>query len=142
MVDEYQRYRNSESWQRDSAFWAKQRSELPPPVSLSATPLPGRAATTDILRLKMAMDAQAFRRLTLAAPQNAPADLAALALVALWLGRLCGRTDYAAGFIFMRRMGSAALTATGPVLNVLPLGVRHRMARKPCLRWRLSLPRR
>ncbi|SCB93362.1 enterobactin synthetase component F [Kosakonia oryzendophytica] len=123
VVDEYQRYRDSESWQRDSAFWAKQRSELPPPVSLSAMPLPGRAATTDILRLNVAMDAQAFRRLTQAAPQNAPADLA-LALVALWLGRLCGRTDYAAGFIFMRRMGSAALTATGPVLNVLPLGVR------------------
>ena len=31
--------------------------------------------------------------------------------------------DYAAGFIFMRRLGSAALTATGPVLNVLPLGI-------------------
>ena len=31
--------------------------------------------------------------------------------------------DYAAGFIFMRRMGSAALTSTGPVLNVLPLAV-------------------
>ncbi|HBL8183983.1 TPA: enterobactin synthase subunit F, partial [Enterobacter cloacae] len=46
-----------------------------------------------------------------------------LALVALWLGRLTGRLDYAAGFIFMRRMGSAALTATGPVLNVLPLAV-------------------
>ncbi|WP_447545934.1 condensation domain-containing protein, partial [Neisseria gonorrhoeae] len=25
--------------------------------------------------------------------------------------------------IFMRRLGSAALTATGPVLNVLPLGI-------------------
>ncbi|MDU4314784.1 MAG: amino acid adenylation domain-containing protein, partial [Klebsiella michiganensis] len=46
-----------------------------------------------------------------------------LALTALWLGRLCSRTEYAAGFIFMRRMGSAALTATGPVLNVLPLAV-------------------
>ena len=43
--------------------------------------------------------------------------------MALWLGRLTGRLDYAAGFIFMRRMGSAALTATGPVLNVLPLAV-------------------
>lgn len=47
----------------------------------------------------------------------------ALALAALWLGRLCNRMDYAAGFIFMRRLGSAALTATGPVLNVLPLGI-------------------
>ncbi|MBL3396183.1 enterobactin synthase subunit F, partial [Klebsiella pneumoniae] len=51
-----------------------------------------------------------------------PADLA-LALTTLWLGRLCNRMDYAAGFIFMRRMGSAALTSTGPVLNVLPLAV-------------------
>ncbi|MDU3382319.1 MAG: enterobactin synthase subunit F, partial [Klebsiella pneumoniae] len=47
----------------------------------------------------------------------------ALALTTLWLGRLCNRMDYAAGFIFMRRMGSAALTSTGPVLNVLPLAV-------------------
>ena len=38
-------------------------------------------------------------------------------------GPFTGRLDYAAGFIFMRRMGSAALTATGPVLNVLPLAV-------------------
>ncbi|CCJ91518.1 Enterobactin synthetase component F, serine activating enzyme [Cronobacter turicensis 564] len=48
----------------------------------------------------------------------------ALALVALWLGRLSGRDAYSAGFIFMRRIGSAALCATGPVLNVLPCPVR------------------
>jgi enterobactin synthetase component F len=63
----------------------------------------------------------AFRRWP-RAPQCQRADLA-LALTTLWLGRLCNRMDYAAGFIFMRRMGSAALTATGPVLNVLPLAV-------------------
>jgi enterobactin synthetase component F len=61
-------------------------------------------------------------RLAAGAPQCQRADLA-LALTTLWLGRLCNRMDYAAGFIFMRRMGSAALTATGPVLNVLPLAV-------------------
>lgn len=122
VVEEYQRYRESDAWQRDRAFWAQQRSVLPSPVSLSDTPLPGRAATTDILRLNVAMDTGAFRRVTQAFSHNSPADLA-LALTALWLGRLCGRTDYTAGFIFMRRMGSAALTATGPVLNVLPLGI-------------------
>lgn len=68
------------------------------------------------------MNADAFRRLAGHAPQCQPADLA-LALTTLWLGRLCNRMDYAAGFIFMRRMGSAALTSTGPVLNVLPLAV-------------------
>jgi enterobactin synthetase component F len=121
-VDEYQRYRESDAWQRDKVFWAEQKRILPAPASLSPAPLPGRAATTDILRLSCRLDTAAFRRLTQAANQCQSADLA-LALVALWLGRLCGRLDYAAGFIFMRRMGSAALTATGPVLNVLPLGV-------------------
>ncbi|MCM7886905.1 enterobactin non-ribosomal peptide synthetase EntF [Enterobacter sichuanensis] len=122
VVEEYQRYRDSEAWRRDGAFWAEQRKQLPSPVSLSSAPLPGRAATTDILRLKIATDGRAFSRLVQAAGQVQRAELA-LALVTLWLGRLTGRLDYAAGFIFMRRMGSAALTATGPVLNVLPLAV-------------------
>ena len=122
VVEEYQRYRDSEAYQRDGAFWAEQRRQLPSPVSLSSAPLPGRAATTDILRLKITADGRAFSQLAQAAGQAQRTDLA-LALVALWLGRLTGRLDYAAGFIFMRRMGSAALTATGPVLNVLPLAV-------------------
>ncbi len=122
MVDEYQRYAGSEAWQRDKAFWQAQRQALPAPASLSAAPLGGRAAGSDIWRMKLEMNADAFRRLASHAPQCQPADLA-LALTTLWLGRLCNRMDYAAGFIFMRRMGSAALTSTGPVLNVLPLAV-------------------
>ncbi|VYT78035.1 enterobactin non-ribosomal peptide synthetase EntF [Metakosakonia massiliensis] len=122
VVEEYQRYAQSEARGRDKTFWEQQRLALPAPASLSSAPLPGRAASSDILRLHLALDKQAFRRLTQAASGCQPADIA-LALVALWLGRLSGRLSYAAGFIFMRRMGSAALTATGPVLNVLPLGV-------------------
>ncbi|EPM0684137.1 enterobactin non-ribosomal peptide synthetase EntF [Klebsiella pneumoniae] len=122
VVDEYQSYAGSEAWQRDKAFWQAQRQALPAPASLSAAPLGGRAAGSDIWRMKLEMNADAFRRLASHAPQCQPADLA-LALTTLWLGRLCNRMDYAAGFIFMRRMGSAALTSTGPVLNVLPLAV-------------------
>ncbi len=122
VVDEYQRYAGSEAWQRDKAFWQAQRQALPAPASLSAAPLGGRAAGSDIWRMKLEMNADDFRRLASHAPQCQPADLA-LALTTLWLGRLCNRMDYAAGFIFMRRMGSAALTSTGPVLNVLPLAV-------------------
>ena len=122
VVDEYQRYAGSKAWQRDKAFWQAQRQALPAPASLSAAPLGGRAAGSDIWRMKLEMNADAFRRLASHVPQCQPADLA-LALTTLWLGRLCNRMDYAAGFIFMRRMGSAALTSTGPVLNVLPLAV-------------------
>ncbi|MFK3660266.1 enterobactin non-ribosomal peptide synthetase EntF [Scandinavium sp. NPDC088450] len=124
VVEEYQRYRESEAWLRDGAFWAEQRKNLPSPASLSSAPLPGRAHSTAIWRLKLTANKQAFTRLV--TTYSSPRTDLALALAALWLGRLCGRSDYAAGYIFMRRMGSAALTATGPVLNVLPLGVEIR----------------
>lgn len=122
VVEEYQRYYGSEAWQRDKAFWQAQRQALPSPASLSDAPLAGRATSSDIWRLKLEADPAVFSQLAASAPQCQRADLA-LGLTTLWLGRLCGRMDYAAGFIFMRRMGSAALTATGPVLNVLPLAV-------------------
>ena len=122
VVEEYQRYYGSDAWQRDKAFWQAQRQALPSPASLSDAPLAGRATSSDIWRMKLEVDAGVFSRLAASAPQCQRADLA-LALTALWLGRLCSRTEYAAGFIFMRRMGSSALTATGPVLNVLPLAV-------------------
>ncbi|ROS13733.1 enterobactin synthetase component F [Raoultella sp. BIGb0399] len=122
VVEEYQQYYGSDAWQRDKQFWMAQRKALPSPASLSAAPLAGRATSTDIWRLKLDVDAGLFSRLATSLPQCQRADLA-LALTILWLGRLCSRMDYAAGFIFMRRMGSAALTASGPVLNVLPLAV-------------------
>ncbi|QBM22400.1 enterobactin non-ribosomal peptide synthetase EntF [Citrobacter arsenatis] len=138
VVEEYQQYRQSEAWQRDGAFWSEQRKQLPPPASLSSKPLPGRSASADIIRLKLTAPEGAFRRLAARMPDVQRADLA-LALVALWLGRLCSRMDYAAGFIFMRRMGSAALTSTGPVLNVLPFGVKLDAAESlPALAQRLA----
>ncbi|WEF26974.1 enterobactin non-ribosomal peptide synthetase EntF [Klebsiella aerogenes] len=123
VVEEYQRYYGSDAWQRDKNFWQEQRQALPSPASLSAAPLAGRATSTDIWRMKLEADPAIFSQLAANAPQCQRADLT-LALTTLWLGRLCNRMDYAAGFIFMRRMGSAALTATGPVLNVLPLAVK------------------
>ena len=138
VVEEYQQYRQSDAWQRDGAFWRDQRKQLPPPASLSNNPLPGRSASADIIRMKLTAPEGAFRRLAARMPDVQRADLA-LALVALWLGRLCSRMDYAAGFIFMRRMGSAALTSTGSVLNVLPFGVRLDAAESlPALAQRLA----
>ena len=61
VVEEYQQYRESEAWQRDAAFWAEQRRQLPPPASLSPAPLPGRSASADILRLKLEFTDEALR---------------------------------------------------------------------------------
>ena len=129
VVEEYQRYQQSSSWQRDADFWREKGARLPPPVTLSGLPLTGQSATTHLLRQTLTPDSQAFRTLVnaLQAQQLSAADIA-FALVALWLARLSGQYDFAAGFIFMRRIGSAALCATGPVINVLPMAVHYHPA--------------
>lgn len=125
VVAEYERYRGSEAWKRDAAFWGEQARRLPPPATLSTQPPGEQGSTTRLVRQRLDFDRDDFQRLVDAArQQNLTAADMALGLVALWLGRLSGRSEYAAGFIFMRRIGSAALCATGPVLNVLPFGVR------------------
>ncbi|WP_408639692.1 enterobactin synthase subunit F [Dryocola boscaweniae] len=119
---EYERYRESDAWKRDAAFWADKARQLPVPATLSTQPLTGQGSTTKLIRQGLSFDSDDFRKLVSNSGLTA-ADMA-LGLVALWLGRLSGRADYSAGFIFMRRIGSSALCATGPVLNVLPFGVR------------------
>ncbi|WP_413721973.1 enterobactin synthase subunit F [Sodalis sp. RH24] len=123
VVEEYQAYYQSDAWRRDAAFWREKTGRLPAPGTLSLKPLSGQAATTHVLRYALDLDSRLFAGLV-TGEERAPgiADLA-LALVALWFARLCGQPSYAAGFIFMRRMASAALDATGPVINVLPLAV-------------------
>lgn len=95
VVAEYQNYQQSDAFLRDKAFWAEQRKVLPSPLSLSSMPLPSRAESAAVWRLKLCTERHIFSRLTAAIPQCQPADVA-LALVALWLGSLGGRSDYAA----------------------------------------------
>lgn len=123
VVDEYARYQASDACARDAAFWAQQVRELPPPATLSDQPLTGQSSTTSLIRRSLRFNDAHFAALMANSGGLAAPDMA-LALVALWLGRLSGRDAYSAGFIFMRRIGSAALCATGPVLNVLPCPVR------------------
>ena len=123
VVEEYQRYQHSDTFTRDAAFWREQLPQLPPAATLSGEPLSGDLSTTALHRFKRRFDSRDLARLVAHSGGQTLADMA-LALTALWLGRLSGRNDFSAGFIFMRRLGSSALCATGPVLNVLPLGVR------------------
>lgn len=124
VVAEYQRYQASAAWQRDAAFWHEKGQTLPPAASLSPLPLAGASPAADLLRHSVTLDRAAFCALTHQHPQLSAADLA-VALVALWLARLSGQTAFTTGFIFMRRIGSVALSATGPVINVLPVAVHY-----------------
>lgn len=124
VVEEYQQYHASPRVQKDAAFWQQQMAMLPAPVTLSEHALDSARLTTDIVRHKVALPEGALAHLELlaGAGQVTGIDMA-LTLLALWVARLSGQSQYAAGMVFMRRLGSAALTATGPVVNVLPLGV-------------------
>ncbi|SQJ14175.1 Enterobactin synthase component F [Serratia rubidaea] len=122
VVAEYQAYQQSAGWQRDAGYWRDKAAQLPPPATLSPQPLAGQAPTTRIHRLSQHCSAADFAPLAALGRQHQlnAADMA-IALLALWVSRLSGQPHFSAGFIFMRRTGSAALCATGPVINVLPM---------------------
>ncbi len=124
VVSEYQAYRQSSSWEKDARYWQDVSSALPEPASISSLPLTALPTSSRVIRRQLAFDQGDFRRLCAAqrSAQVGETDLA-IALVAVWLTRLCRRQALTAGFIFMRRIGSAALQATGPVINVLPLPI-------------------
>lgn len=125
VVEEYQAYRRSAAHGRDVDYWEEIRRNLPEAASLSPLPLTGQAPSTRLLRQEIHLPQAAFRRLTQQGSGDGlvAADLAQ-ALIALWLLRLCNRTSLSAGYIFMRRLGSVALDAAGPVINVLPMALR------------------
>lgn len=123
VVEEYQHYQASAGWQRDREFWREKSAQLPPPASVSTLPLAGQRASTTLLRHSVTLASAPFQ--SLVQQLGCSAADTAFALVALWLARLSGQNDFAAGFIFMRRIGSAALCATGPVINVLPMAIHY-----------------
>ncbi|MCL2897941.1 non-ribosomal peptide synthetase [Brenneria tiliae] len=124
VVREYLDGRNSAASERNRDFWLEKCQQLPPSVSLSAQPLSDNHPSPHVLRHSVRLDADDFARLTAPAlTARLSAMEIALALTAIWVGRLSGRTAYTAGFTFMRRMGSEALNAVGPVVNVLPVPI-------------------
>lgn len=122
VVDEYVKYQQSDAYQKDKLFWAQYSKSLPLPASLSSVPLTELAETVEILRTEYKIDSITLNRLSCAVPDIRQMDMI-FAIVALWLGRLSSRMEYAIEFLFMCRMGSAALTATGAVVNMLPMAI-------------------
>ena len=131
VVAEYQAYREAPAWQRDADFWLEKRGSCRRHALPAAA---GRANPTPrIHRLEQRCDPQAFAELVQCGAQQLNAADMAVALLALWVSRLSGQPSFSAGFIFMRRTGSAALCAAGPVINVLPMEM-HLSRRPRCMR--------
>ncbi|CAI0888527.1 non-ribosomal peptide synthetase [Serratia ficaria] len=121
VVEEYQRYRQSEAARRDAAFWQQHCAALPAAVSLASG---GEADAGDlrVRRYRASLDAAGVEGL-LAIAQGAQVAVpeTLMAALAVYLYRMSGESHLSIGCPFMRRMGSAALNALGPVVNILPL---------------------
>ncbi|CNG86833.1 non-ribosomal peptide synthetase [Yersinia kristensenii] len=126
VVSEYLAYVGSETEQRDKQFWQQHTADLPAALSLAPINSPVRAEPTDnrVLRQRINIDSDLFSGLTAGgAEHRLSATDMAMALLLIYFARMSGEMRLSVGCPFMRRMGSAALTATGPVVNVLPLQV-------------------
>ncbi|WP_145591497.1 non-ribosomal peptide synthetase [Yersinia rochesterensis] len=126
VVSEYLAYAGSEIELRDKQFWQQHTADLPAAHTLSPLNSPAGAEQTDnrVLRQRINIDSDSFGRLLAggAAQRLSAADMA-MALLLIYFARISGEMRLSVGCPFMRRMGSAALTATGPVVNVLPLQI-------------------
>lgn len=122
VVDEYLTWQSSPACERDAEFWRQHAADLPTPISLSTEEGLAHSETVRIWHHQLSFPAAPFAALA-ANPelgQAQPAEIA-MAALAVYLFRMSGEPRLSIGFPFMRRMGSAALSAVGPVVNVLPL---------------------
>jgi len=124
VIEEYQVYEGSKEHETDRLFWLSHAQNLPTPIALSQ-PSAKVSPTADIAlplrrRISLPQSIMAAFEAQGAAVRVAGVEMA-MAAVFAYLHRMSGATRLTVGMPFMRRMGSIALFAVGPVVNVLPV---------------------
>lgn len=120
VIKEYQTYENSISYQEDKAFWSDYTASLPEPISLVTGE--GEVLPTGAIRLERRISSSFFKASSFGKSMAKLMDAeVAMASVFAYLYLVSDKQEVCLGFPFMRRLGSVALNATGPVVNVLPL---------------------
>jgi len=121
VVEEYLNWLESPAKERAAQFWLQHTQALPLTLSLATETCRVESGARPLKQAVM-LPALVLANLQNNAvlQQQQPADIITAAL-AVYLARMSGETRLSIGFPFMRRMGSQALSATGPVVNVLPL---------------------
>ncbi|MFO1103166.1 MAG: amino acid adenylation domain-containing protein [Methylocystis sp.] len=124
VVEEYQSYEGSQAQAADRGFWLDHACDLPAPIALSQPiATPSRSADTSLplrRRISLAPNIMAAFETQGASVRVSGVEMA-MAAVFAYLHRMSGATQLTVGMPFMRRMGSIALFAVGPVVNVLPV---------------------
>lgn len=126
VAEEEAAYLASDALIRDRAYWSGLCGDFPAPLTLSvqgAKPTE-QQATSEVVAHDAALPAPLARALgTLAEACGVSVADLAMAGIAVYLHRLSGDPRPVVGVPFMRRMGSAAVHAMAPVVNVLPVRI-------------------
>lgn len=129
VVAEYAAYADSPQAARDRQFWQDYGQQLPAPVNLSTRGQPGQHPAPRLLTHELQFPlglVDRLQHLIATHPEASAARLVApdllLSVLLAYLARV-GQPDLVVGVPFMRRMGSVAVNALVPVVNVLPLHV-------------------
>jgi amino acid adenylation domain-containing protein len=124
VVEEYQSYEGSKAQEADRFFWQDHAQNLPTPIALSqpsAKPPQAEAVSLPLRRrISLPPDVMTAFEAQGAVVRVSGVEMA-MAAVFAYLHRMSGATRLTVGMPFMRRMGSIALFAAGPVVNVLPV---------------------
>ena len=126
VIEEAQQHAQSPAAARDQAFWRDYAAQLAAPCSLSTRDLAAAQtfANVDVLRARTSVAPAPVAALAASAGSNGSALEMVMAALFVYVQRLGGVEAVVAGIPFMRRLGSVAMDATGPVVNVLPLQLR------------------
>ncbi len=125
VIEEQAQYRAAPSWVADREFWRAYVAGLARPQSLSCREaLPASLANLEALRSRVQLSAELLPALAARTQvlRLSATDLL-MAGVFAYLQRMTGVSQQVLGVPFMRRMGSVAIRAVGPVVNVLPVQV-------------------
>ena len=125
VIAEYEAYAASEHFARDRDFWRRYCDDLPPVFSPSfRTGRVVKEQASSTVAHAQRLPPEALPTLeTIAATRKLAVFDILMAAVTAYLHRLSGETRQVIGIPFMRRMGSAALTSSAPVVNVLPVRI-------------------
>lgn len=121
VLAEYETYKNSKGFERDKAFWSDYCADLPPvsrlPSDTQTNP------TNTILTEIRTLDTGSVSALESINQNVAAVDLL-ISTVAVYLAHMSGQSEQVIGVPFMRRMGSAAISSSAPVVTILPLRIK------------------
>ncbi len=124
VVDEYRNYSTSETCERDRSFWGGylEETDVATTLAVSDSLVSQSTANLDVFRIRFQLDAPTLARLIEPGQQyRVVLPEMIMAGVFAYQQRMTGTNIVIAGVPFMRRMGSVAINATGPVVNVLPV---------------------